>query len=85
MFLFGTEPVVFFRNETDCRRFRRNARKGEGEEGGEEGRGEGWTVGGEGGFTVYSVQKDGLGEGGGGREVPSAQTMTRIKQRKVQC
>ena len=44
-------------------------RKGEGEGGGEEGRGGGWTVGGEGGFTVYSVQKDGLGEGGGGREV----------------
>ena len=53
MFLFETEPVVFFRNETDCRRFRRNVRQGEREGGGEEGRGGGWTVGGEGGFTVY--------------------------------
>ena len=79
MFLFETEPVVFFRNETDCRRFRRNARKGEGEGGGEEGRGGGWTVGGEGGFTFYPVQKDELGEGGGGREVPSAQTMKCMK------
>ena len=52
---------------------------GHGEGGGEEGRGEGWTVGGEGGSTVYQVQKDELGEGGGGREVPRAQTMTRIK------
>ena len=53
--------------------------QGEGEEGGEEGREGGWTVGGEGGFTLYPVQKDGLREGGGGREVPSAQKMTRIK------
>ena len=28
-------------------------------------------MGGEGGSTVYSVQKDELGEGGGGREVPA--------------
>ena len=53
--------------------------QGEGEGGGEEGRGEGWTVGGEGGFMVYPVQKDGLREGGGGRDVPSAQTITYIK------
>ena len=79
MVLFGTEPVVLFRNETDCRRFRRNVWQGEGEGRGKEGRGGGWTVGGEGGSTVYQVQKYELGEGGGGREVPSAQTMTRIK------
>ena len=34
------------------------------------GRGGVWTVGGEGGFVVYPVQKDGLGEEGGGRDVP---------------
>ena len=79
MLLFGTEALVLFRNETDCRRFRRNVWQGKGEGGGEEGRGGGWTVGGEGGSTVHPVQKDGLGEGGGGREVPSAQKMTRIK------
>ena len=79
MLLFENEPVAFFRNETDCRRFRRNVWQGEGEGRGEEGREGGWTVGGEGGFTVYPVQKDGLREGGGGREVPSAQKMTRIK------
>ena len=69
MVLFGTKPVVLFRNETGCRRFRRNAWQGEGEGGGEEGRGGDWTVGGEGGFTVYPVQE----------EEPTAQTMTRIK------
>ena len=41
-------------------------------------------MGGEGGFKLYQVQKDGLGERVGGREVPSAQIITRIKQRKVQ-
>ena len=50
-----------------------------GKEEGRRERGGGWTAGGEGGFTVCSVQKDGLGEGGGGQEVPGAQTMTRIK------
>ena len=53
--------------------------QGEGERGGEEGRGEVWTAGGEGGFTACSVQKDGLGEWEGGQEVAGAQTMTRIK------
>ena len=43
--------------------------QGEGEGGGEEGRGGDWTLGEEGGFTVYPVQE----------EEPSAQTMTRIK------
>ena len=28
MVLFGTVPAVVFRNETDCRRFRRNVREG---------------------------------------------------------
>ena len=28
MVLFGTEPAVLFRNETDCRRFRRNVKEG---------------------------------------------------------
>ena len=45
----------------------------------EEGRGGVWTVGEEGGFAVYPVQKDGTGEEGGGRDVPSVQTNTRIK------
>ena len=79
MVLFGTEAVVLFRNETGCRRFRRNVQQGEWEGGEEEGRGGGWTAGGDGGFTVYLVQKGGLGEEGGGREVPSVQTFTSTK------
>ena len=58
--------------------------QGEGEGGGEEVRGGGLTVGGEGGFTVCPVQKDGLEKREGGGEVPCAQSMTCIKQRKVQ-
>ena len=50
-----------------------------GEGGGDEGRRGGWKAGGEGGFTVCPVHEDGLGEGGGDREVPSTQTMRRIK------
>ena len=48
-------------------------------EGGDEGRRGGWTAGGEGGLTVFPIKEDGLGERGGGREVPSTQTMRRIK------
>ena len=84
MVLFGTESVVLFRNETDCRRCRRNVREGIkkcpeqqltlqfNKERGRR-RGKGMDSGGEGGFTVYPVQKDGLekGEGVGKYPVPS--------------
>ena len=90
MVLFGTEPVVLFRNETGRRRFRRNVwkgvGKGEGEEG-EKGRGEkGRRGGGEEGRR-REWKGGGLDSGGRGRvrglsspeEEPSAQAMTRIK------
>ena len=60
MVLFGIEPVVLFRNETGCRRFRRNAWQGDGEGGGEEGRGGDWTVGEEGGSGSIQSRKKSL-------------------------
>ena len=98
MVLFVTESVVLFRNETHCRRFRRNVREGVKKCPDQQlklqfnnerwrRRGNGLDSEKEGGFTVYLVQKDVLekAEGVGKCPVPSTHAHKITQGRSLTC